>query len=436
MIKLPKISIIGAGSAFTKALVVDILNIDGMDEGVLALVDIDERRLEIAHKLAEKVVAHSGKDWSVISSTRRREVLPDSDFVINQIEVNGLDTVKNEFEIPLKYGVKQCIGDTLGPGGLFKTLRTLPAWIEIVRDIEELCPKTTILNYTNPMSAVTLATAKITNIPVVGLCHSIQNSSRQLARYTGVPYEELKWRAGGINHMSWFVELSHKGQDLYPVLLERMKDPALLIKDPVRLDAVKYLGAFVSESSGHFSEYIPYYRKRQDLIDEHCSTGYNGGTGFYANNWPIWRRYNDEQILRYLSGEEPIDYASSHEYAATIIEAMVKNEPKVIYGNVLNGGLIENLPSDGVVEVACLIDRTGIHPTKFGKLPEHLAALCRSNMAFFELAVSAVLNRDKEMAMRALMVDPLTAAVCSLAEIKAMFDELYEAERNYIGELN
>ena len=433
---MTKISIIGAGSVFTKALVIDILNIDGMDEGVIALVDIDERRLEIAHKLTEKIVVHSGKKWSVISSTRRREVLSDSDFVINQIEVNGMDTVKNEFEIPLKYGVKQCIGDTMGPGGLFKTLRTLPDWIEIVRDIEELCPKTTILNYTNPMSAVTLATAKITSIPVVGLCHSIQNSSRQLAKYTGVPYEELKWRAGGINHMSWFVELSHNGKDLYPVLLERMKDPALLVKDPVRLDAVKYLGAFVSESSGHFSEYIPYYRKRQDLIDEHCSTGYNGGTGFYANNWPIWRRYNDEQILRHLSGEEPIDYTSSNEYASTIIEAMVKNEPKVIYGNVPNGGLIENLPSDGVVEVACLVDRTGIHPTKFGKLPEHLAALCRSNMAFFELAVSAVLHRDKEMAMRALMVDPLTAAVCSLAEMKAMFDELYEAEREYIGELN
>jgi alpha-galactosidase len=431
-----KISIIGAGSAFTKNLAVDILTINGLDEGEIALVDLDSERLEIAHQLVEKIIGLTGKKWRVISSTNRREVIAHSDFVINQIEVAGLFTVKNEFEIPLKYGVKQCIGDTLGPGGLFKTLRTLPAWLEIVKDIEELAPDTTILNYTNPMSAVTLATTKVTTIPVVGLCHSIQNTSHDLANYLGVPYEELKWRSGGINHMSWFVELKHKGKDMYPVLKEKMKDPELLAKDPVKFDAMKYLGAFVSESSGHFSEYVPYYRKRQDLIDRHCSTGYNGGTGFYAQNWPTWRKENDEHIRRKLSGEEKIELESSSEYAAVIIEGIVKNEPKVIYGNVLNKGLIGNLPSTGVVEVACMIDQNGVNPCQFGDLPEHLAALCRSNMAFFDLAVNAVLTKDKEMARHALMVDPLTAAVCSLSEIKSMFDELYEAEKDYIGELN
>ncbi|MFZ7942241.1 alpha-galactosidase [Neobacillus sp. 19] len=427
-----KISIIGAGSEFTQNIVVDILTIKGLDEGIIALVDIDAERLEIAHQLVEKIIEKTGKKWSVIGSTDRRKVIADSDFVINQIEVAGLHTVKLEYEIPLKYGVKQCIGDTLGPGGLFKTLRTLPAWLAIVKDIEELAPNTTILNYTNPMSAVTLATTKVTTIPVVGLCHSIQNTSNDLARYLGIPYEELKWRAGGINHMSWFVELAHNGKDMYPVLRDKMKDPELLAKDPVKFDAMQYLGAFVSESSGHFSEYIPYYRKRQDLIDKHCSTGYNGGTGFYANSWPTWRKENDEEIRRKLTGELEIKLESSDEYAAVIIEGMVKNEPKVIYGNVLNQGLIENLKPDGVVEVACLVDRNGVHPTRFGRLPEHLAALCRSNQAFFELAVDAALTKDKEMAMHALMVDPLTAAVCSLGEIKAMFDELYEAERNYI----
>jgi alpha-galactosidase len=430
-----KISIIGAGSAFTKNLAVDILTIDGLDEGVIALVDLDQERLEIAHQLVEKINGLTNKNWRVISSTNRRDVIGESDFVINQIEVAGLYTVKNEFEIPLKYGVKQCIGDTLGPGGLFKTLRTLPAWVEIIKDIEELAPETTILNYTNPMSAVTLATTKVTSIPVVGLCHSIQNTSHDLANYLDVPYEELKWRAGGINHMSWFVELKHKGKDMYPVLKERMKDPNLLAKDPVKFDAMKHLGAFVSESSGHFSEYVPYYRKRQDLIDKHCSTGYNGGTGFYANNWPTWRKQNDEEIRRKLSGEDAIELTSSNEYAAVIIEGMVKNEPKVIYGNVPNNGLIGNLPSTGVVEVACMIDQNGINPCHFGNLPEHLAALCRSNMAFFDLAVNSVLNNDKEMALHALMVDPLTAAVCSLSEIKDMFDELFEAEREYIGDL-
>jgi alpha-galactosidase len=245
----------------------------------------------------------------------------------------------------------------------------------------------------------------------------------------------LEWRAGGINHMSWFVELKHKGQDMYPVLKAKMRDPEFVKKDPVRLDAMQYLGAFVSESSGHFSEYIPYYRKRDDLIERHCGIGYNGGTGFYANNWPEWRRKNDEHIRKLLSGEEEIRFETSNEYAAVIIDGMLNNTPKVIYGNVPNTGLIDNLPQDGVVEVACLIDRKGIQPTHFGRLPEHLAALCRSNMAFFELAVTAVLNRDKEAAMHALMVDPLTAAVCSLEEAKAMFEELYEAEKPFIGEL-
>ncbi|HOQ73910.1 MAG TPA: alpha-galactosidase [Limnochordia bacterium] len=431
-----KISIIGAGSMFTRALTVDILTIEGLEEGVFALVDIDPKRLELAHKLVEMVIAKTGKNWKVISSTDRREVIADSDFVINQIEVSGLETVRLDYEIPLKYGVKQCIGDTLGPGGLFKTLRTLPAWIEIVRDIEDLAPGAMILNYTNPMSAVVLATTRITNLPVVGLCHSVQGTSRKLAEMLGVPYEELKWECAGINHMAWFTTLEHNGQDMYPVLKEKAKDPAFLALDPVRLDAMLYLGAFVTESSGHFSEYIPYYRKRQDLIDKHCGAGYDGETGFYATQWPTWRANTDREIQQLVSGEKELTLKRSHEYAAVIIEAVFKNEPAVIYGNVKNTGLIENLPQDGIVEVACMINRNGINPCYFGRLPEHLAALNRSNMAFFELAVESVLQKDREMAMRALMMDPLTAAVCSLSEIKAMFDELYEAQKDYIAELN
>lgn len=429
---MTKISIIGAGSAFTQDIATDILLIEGIEGGTIALVDIDAERLEIARKLVEKIIELSGKRWNVIASTDRREVIGGSQFVINQIEVGGLQTVRYEYEIPLKYGVNQCIGDTLGPGGLFKTLRTLPSWMDIIRDVEDLCPDSTILNYTNPMSAVTLLTSRVTSIPVVGLCHSIQNTSRQLAKYAGVPYEDMQWRAGGINHMSWFVELTHEGKDLYPVLREKIQNPDLLKKDPVRFDAMKYLGAFVSESSGHFSEYIPYYRKRQSLIDKHCSTGYNGATGYYADNWPIWRKENDEKIVKQLGGSLPIELAPSNEYAAIIIEAMLKNEPKVIYGNVPNEGLIHNLPGDGIVEVACMVDRNGVNPCRFGSLPEHLAALCRSNMAFFDLAVGAVLNNDKEMARHALMVDPLSAAVCSLDEISDMFEELYEAERDFI----
>ncbi len=429
---LTRIAIIGSGSMFTQYLASDILLIPGLEQGTFALVDVDAGRLDLSVKLVRRLIEKSGKNWSVEASTERRDVLPGSRFVINQIEVAGLATVRNEFEIPLRYGVKQCIGDTMGPGGLFKTLRTLPVWLDIVKDIEELCPDATILNYTNPMSAVTLATSRTTSLPVVGLCHSIQHSSQQLAKYLGVPYEKLQWRSGGINHMSWFTELKVDGVDQYPVLFEKMNDPEFVKKDPVRLDFAKHFGAFVSESSGHFSEYVPYYRKRQDLIDLHCASGYNGATGFYANEWPTWREETDRTIERIVAGEEELKLEPSEEYAAVIIDSIVNEKPAVIYGNVPNRGLIENLPYEGIVEVACLVDRKGIQPTRFGRLPEHLAALCRSNMSFFELAVQAVLEQDREKALYALYVDPLSAAVCSPAEIKSMFEELWEADRAYL----
>lgn len=432
---MTKIAIIGAGSMFTRHIVGDILNIPGLDDGVIALVDIDGKRLELAKQLVEMVMEKLGKKLTVIASTDRREVIQDSDFIINQIEVHGLETVKLEYEIPLKYGVKQCIGDTMGPGGLFKTLRTLPDWQAILRDIEELAPNSIILNYTNPMAAITLATIRSTELPIVGLCHSVQGSSQQLAGYLEVPYEELKWDCAGINHMAWFTTLEHKGQDMYPYLKEKIKDKDFLAKDPVRFDAFNHFGYFVTESSGHFSEYIPYYRKRQDLIDLHCGSGYNGETGFYATSWPSWRANTDRTIKELVSGQRELEVNVSNEYAAVIIEAILTNKPTVIYGNVLNTGLITNLPQDGIVEVACMIDRNGISPTHFGRLPTHLAMLNASNMAFFDLAVNAFLERDREMAIHALMMDPLTAAVCSLGEIRAMFNEMYEAEKEYIAQL-
>ncbi len=430
-----KIAIIGAGSMFTRHIASDIMSIPGLEKGIIALVDIDGERLKLAQRLVEMVRERLGRDWVIQASTDRREVMGDSDFIINQIEVHGLETVQLEYEIPLKYGLQQCIGDTMGPGGLFKTLRTLPAWVEILRDAEELAPGSTILNYTNPMSAITLAAVRLTELPVVGLCHSVQGTSRLLADYLEVPYEELRWDCAGINHMAWFTTLKHQGRDQYPRLKEKTRDGEFLAKDPVRLDALNYLGYFVTESSGHFSEYVPYYRKRQDLIDLHCSSGYNGATGFYAENWPTWRANTDRAIRELVAGERELQLKASSEYAAVIMEAILANKPTVIYGNVLNTGLIDNLPQDGIVEVACLVDGSGIQPTHFGRLPEHLAALNKSNMSFFDLAVTAFLEKDREMALHALMIDPLTAAVCSLHEIKAMFFELYTAEKEYIAEL-
>jgi len=429
---MPKVAVIGAGSHFTRVLATDIILTPSLDGGEFTLVDIDAQRLELARALLEKVVAKTGKSWRVTASTDRAAVLGNADYVVNVIEVAGLDTVRAEFEIPLKYGVKQAIGDTMGPGGVFKALRTIPSWLAILKDCERLCPNALVLNYTNPMSMVSLAAARASSMRVVGLCHSVQHTSKALARYAGVPYEEMRWRCAGINHLAWFTELSHKNGDLYPVLRERCQQPDFYDQDPARFETMLQLGCFPTESSGHHSEYVPYYRKRDDLIRRFDRSGYRGETGFYAHNWPQWRRDLDERIRRELSGQEPIALERSHEYASVIIEAVETGRPAVIYGSVPNAGLIDNLPRHGVVEVACMIDGTGIHPVRFGLLPPQLAALCASNMALFELGVRAALDHDREAAVHAVMLDPLTAAVCSLDEIRRMVGELFEAERPFL----
>jgi alpha-galactosidase len=427
-----KVTLIGAGSAvFARQIVTDVLAIDGLDGGTFALVDIDADRLELAHDISEKLVGASGKDWTVESSTERNDVLAGTDFLVNSIEVAGLENVRHDYEIPLRYGVDQCIGDTIGPGGIFKALRTGPAWLEILRDAERECPGAMVMNYTNPMSLLTLAAIRATSMDVVGLCHSIQGTSEQLAGYLEVPPEELCWRAAGINHNSWFVELARDGVDLYPELRKRARTSGIYEHDPVRFETMLHLGAFPSESSGHFSEYLPYFRKRPDLIKRYTRDGYLGESGYYANNWPTWRAENDEEIRKMLSGEEELPLERSPEYAAEVIEAVTFGREMVIYGNVRNTGLIDNL-SDGCVEVACLVDRNGVQPCHFGPLPEQLAALNRAHMAVHDLVVQALLDRDRQNALHALMLDPLTAAVCSLEEISQMFSEMWEAQRPFL----
>jgi len=392
-------------------------------------VDIDPERLELAQQMAEWLITQTGANWTVEASTDRRKVLSGTDYVINTIEVAGLANVRHDFDIPMKYGVDQCIGDTTGPGGIFKALRTGPAWLDILADVDQLAPGALVMNYTNPMSILTLAGSILADAPVVGLCHSVQHTSRQLAKYMDIPYEELAYQAGGINHLSWFTELSRGGEDLYPLLRARAGMPEIHEQDPVRFEMMKHFGYFVTESSGHCSEYLPYFRKRPELVGQYCRQGYLGETGFYANNWPAWRRDNDARLRRILDGEEEFNPQRGPEYGSYIIEAVEKNIPAKIYGNVLNTGLISNLPQDGVVEVACLVDRSGIQPAHFGFLPPQVAGLCSQHMAVYELAAAALIEEDREAAFHALALDPLTAAVCSLDEIRSMFEEMCVAER-------
>ncbi len=432
-----KIAIIGAGSAvFARQLMTDILTTPGLTSGTFALVDIDAERLSLAKRIGEKMAAAAGRDWRVEGLRDRQKALPGCDYVINSIEVAGLRNVRNDYDIPLSYGVDQCIGDTIGPGGIFKMLRTGPAWLEILRDVERLCPRAIVMNYTNPMSALTLLALRATRVRVVGLCHSVQGTSQQLADYLDLPWQELRWRCAGINHLAWFTELTHEGRDMYPRLRQRAEDPEVWDADPVRFEMMKHFGAFCTESSGHMSEYLPYFRKRPALIQKYTRGGYRGESGFYANNWPSWRAGGDDSIRELLQGRSPLALQRSEEYASTIIEAIECGRPAVIHGNVLNAGLIDNLPLDGCVEAPVLADGSGLNPVHFGPLPPQLAALDRAHMAVHGLMVDAVLGRDLEAARHALLLDPLTAAVCSPEEISGMFHEMVNAERADLGYFN
>ncbi|MBO0707349.1 MAG: alpha-galactosidase [Candidatus Dormibacteraeota bacterium] len=429
-----KISYIGAGSAvFARQLMTDILSIEGLDEGTFALIDIDAERLDLARRIGQRLVERSGKAWQIQASTDRAEVLAGSDVVINSIEVAAEATVGLDYEIPLRYGVDQCIGDTIGPGGIFKALRTGPVWLAIMADVARLCPDALVLNYTNPMSVLTLAAARVADLPVVGLCHSVQSTSRRLAEYLGIPYSQLTWQCAGINHNAWFTLLRRGQEDLYPRLHQLARQPEIYERDPVRFETMLHLGAFVTESSGHFSEYVPYFRSRPELVRRYSRAGFGGESGFRSRNYPRRLREHRRAAEAWADGIEALPEGRSHEYASDIVEGLALDRTAIIYGNVVNDHLIDNLPAGGCAEVACVVDRRGVQPVHFGNLPEQLAALNRAHMAVHELMVESLLHRDRRSALYALMLDPLTAAVCSLDEIERMFEEMWEAERPYLG---
>jgi len=440
-----KVTMLGAGSGFTHPLMNDVMRIPNNQGGTITLVDIDAKRLKTAHALIKKLAEELGaRNWKIIATTDRKKALPGSDYIVNCIEVSGTACVRFDNDIPAKYGIDQCIGDTIGPGGLFKALRTVPVWLEVLADAERLCPNAIVLNYTNPMSMMCVAAGRASAMRVVGLCHSVQGTSELLAKRAGITLDKITWECAGINHLAWFTKFEHQGRDLYPLLFKKATadlagkpvDPDDA-KDLVRKDMMLHFGAFITESSGHLSEYLPYYRKRKDLITQYCRDRYDGATSFYADNWPEWRRDTDKQRLGMVRGKEPITRERSWEYASWIIEAREKNTPFRIHGNVMNsvpggGRLITNLPGDGCVEVACMIDGNGIQPTRYGYLAPQMAALCDWNMRMFDLGATAAIERSKEAAIHALLLDPLSAAVCSPAEIKRMTLEMFDAEKDFL----
>ena len=430
---MTKIAFIGAGSTvFARNLMVDILQYPALQEVTLSLHDIDAERLETSAMVAEKVAGALGAGPRIEAGTERRAALAGADYVISMFQVAGYKPgTLTDFDIPKRYGLRQTIGDTLGIGGIMRALRTIPVFMDMARDMQELCPGVTHLNYVNPMAMNCLALNRGSEIRTVGLCHSVQGTAAQLARNIGVPLEEINYLAAGINHMAFYLKFERDGEDLYPLIRRVVEEGREPEGNRVRYEMLRRLGYFVTESSEHFSEYVPWFikRDRPDLIEE-----FNIPLDEYLRRCELqiehWQRLRAKMEA---PGYAP-ELKRSQEYGSQIINAMETGEPVVIYGNVGNEGLIDNLPPGCAVEVPCVVDKSGVQPTRIGALPPQLAGLIRSNVSVQELTVEAALSGKREHIYHAAMLDPHTAAELSLEQIYAMVDALIEAHGDWLPE--
>ena len=440
---MTKITLIGAGSTvFTRNLCSDILLTPVLQDCTIALMDIDPDRLEQARSLVQAIVDRRGLKAQVEATTDRLEAVQNAAYVITTFQQGGLDAYKLDIEIPQRYGVEQCVGDTLGPGGVFRALRTIPVLIDLCQDMDDAAAMDALLiNYVNPMAANCWAVAEATGRPHVGLCHSVQGSAAMLARWIGVPYDQVAFLCAGINHQAWLLEFTRDKQDLYPLIWEAIDRPEVDAEEPVRIEMMKQFGYFVTESSGHASEYVPYWRKTAQMIEEELVPRFAnprdgwfdwGRTGGYLRNCIRRAAESRQEYQELLEGVRDLPTTRTHEYGSYIIEAIETHRPARINGNVPNRGLIENLPYGCCVEVPCLVDGTGVQPTSVGALPTQLAALNRWSVNVQELIVEAALTGDTEAVHHAVMIDPLTAAVCTLPQIRAMVDEMLEAQARWL----
>ena len=438
-----RVVFIGAGSVvFTRNLTRDILTFPELQDAEIVLMDIDAERLSRAEKLVSRMAETAGSPVRVIATADRRQALEGADYVVFTIQAGGIDQWEADIAVPERYGVSQCVGDTLGPGGIFRGLRHLEVLDGLIEDMAELCPRALVLQYSNPMAILTWRMA-LSGLRVVGLCHSVQQTARLLAEYCEVPPDELTYWVAGINHQAWFLTLEHQGSDLYPRLRAHLDNPETLALEPVRFELMRRFGYFVTESSGHASEYLPYFRKRPDLLAslveafESAGSDYSAWFGYGHTGGDVAARRREEpdyeqEVARQIAGTEPIELRRSDEYGALIIHAEQTGTLLRINGNVPNEDLITNLPAGACVEVPCLVDRGGVHPCAVGALPPQLAALNRSNIAVQELVVKGHLERDRDAIYQAMALDPLTAAVCSLDEIWKLTDDMFAANQRWL----
>ena len=432
-----KIAFIGAGSfGFTRSLVRDLLSFPALADADISLMDVDPERLDAIYRACKRIAEEGHYPANITATTDRVEALKGADGVLCTVFNGDVDIWRHEIEIPKKYGVDINVGDTRSVSGIFRALRNIPLMLDICADIEKYCPNAVFLNYTNPMAMLCGAMQKHSNVEVTGLCHSVQGTVKMLAEWLEIPKEEIVYKCMGVNHQAFYTVLKHKGKDLYPLLREKLKDEEFYNKEIVRNEMFLKLGYYVTESSGHNSEYNQWFRKRPDLIEKYCTHGTNWNPGEYAFslNLRLDRKANTKkQYDEFL--EKGIDKEKSIEYAANIFNARLGDgKPFVFNGNVLNHGSIPNLPYDACVEVPVVADFMGFKTTIAGNLPEHLAILVNTTARIENLAVEAAMKKSREMVYEAVYMDPLSSAVLSLDEIRNMCDEIFEKNVDYLGD--
>jgi alpha-galactosidase len=434
---MTKIAFIGAGSAvFTRNLVGDVLRFEELADATIALMDIDAERLRTAEVVTQRLALGLGAPATIQSTLDRREALDGADYVVTSFQVGGYrPATVVDFEVPKRFGLRQTIADTLGIGGIMRGLRTIPVLLDVCRDMEELCPDALLLNYVNPMAMLCWAVAEATSVRSVGLCHSVQHTAAALARDLRLPASELDHHVAGINHLAFFLTLERDGEDLYPALERVLEEGRVPDDNRVRYEVLRHFGRFVTESSEHFAEYVPWFIKadRPELIER-----FNIPLDEYPRRCE--RQIAEWESLRSeLEGESPLAAERSDEYGADIIRACETGRPFRFNGNVPNrhdgGLLIDNLPADCCVEVPCVASARGIEPEPVGALPRHLAALMQTNVNVQGLTVEAALTGRREPAHHAAMLDPHTAAELPLDEIARLVDALLDAHGEMIPPL-
>ncbi|WP_273325433.1 alpha-glucosidase/alpha-galactosidase [Vallitalea guaymasensis] len=434
-----KVTFIGAGSiGFTRKLLQDLLSVPEFNNIQVAFTDINENNLDMVTKLCQKDIDANGLDIKIFATCNRREAIKDADYVINVVRIGGLEAFKPDVEIPMKYGISQCVGDTLCAGGIMYAQRGIPAILEFCKDIREVAhPDCIMLNYSNPNAMITWACNKYGKVKTIGLCHGVQHGHEQMGEALGIPFEELDIICAGINHQTWYIQVNHNGEDMKDKLLEAYENhPKLSQAEKVRIDMLKRFGYYSTESNGHLSEYLPWYRKRLDEIEnwighELWNQGIYAG---YLNECIRTRDSFETDFPKWINEPAKVykQENRSNEHGSYIIEGLETGRIYRGHFNIVNNGTITNLPDDAIVEVPGYVDANGINIPKVGDLPLGCAAVCNSSISVQRLGVEAAVHGDDKLLRQAMMVDPLVGAVCNPPEIWQMVDEMLVAEEKWL----